>query len=84
MAPAKAPAIAPVRREEAAIARPSGRPASASIAPRIAAAFWASHNLNKLADADDAVGITRAVNGGLTGLDARKTALATAKAVLGA
>ena len=55
-----------------------------TIAPRIAAAFWASHNLNPLADADDLRGITLAVNGGLTGFDARKAWVAKAKTVLGA
>jgi putative chitinase len=53
------------------------------VSPRIAAAFWTMHDLNVKADADDIVGITRAVNGGRTGLDDRKAALVKAKYVLG-
>ena len=52
-------------------------------AARIAAAFWSVHGLNALADADDIEAITRAINGGLTGLDARKAAVAKAKTILG-
>lgn len=52
-------------------------------APRIAAAFWSVHNLNPVADQDDIAGVTEAWNGGLTGLDDRKAALAKAKHVLG-
>lgn len=54
------------------------------IAPRIAAAFWSAHGLNTLADADDIAGITRAVNGGLTGLLDRSAAVKRAKATLAA
>lgn len=53
------------------------------VSPRIAAAFWTMHGLNAKADADDIVGISRAINGGRTGLDDRKAALAKAKHVLG-
>lgn len=53
------------------------------IAPRIAAAFWHAHGLNDLADADDLEGITRAINGGLTGLADRKAAVARAKTIVG-
>lgn len=53
------------------------------IAPRIAAAFWADHDLNSAADRDDIEAVTRAWNGGLTGLAEREAALARAKAVLG-
>ena len=34
--------------------------------------YWKSHNLNALADRDDIVGITKAINGGLNGLADRK------------
>jgi len=46
--------------------------------------YWAAHDLNASADNDDAVGITRAVNGGVNGLSARLSLLESAKALLGA
>jgi putative chitinase len=52
-------------------------------AARIAGAFWSAHGLNGLADRDDVEAITRAINGGLTGLADRRAAVARAKAVLG-
>lgn len=33
--------------------------------------YWQSHNLNRLADADDIKGLTRAINGGYNGLEDR-------------
>lgn len=54
-----------------------------TIAPRIAAAYWASHHLNPLADKDDVLGITLAINGGRTGLADREAAVAKAKHILG-
>jgi len=51
--------------------------------PKIAAAFWSIHNLNPLADQDDIAAVTEVWNGGLTGLDQRKAALARAKTILG-
>lgn len=44
-----------------------------------AAAYWDSRNLNKLADKDDVLAITKAVNGGTNGLDDRKRYLKKAK-----
>jgi putative chitinase len=44
-----------------------------------AAAFWDEHDLNALAERDDVVEITRAINGGLNGLAERKAAVAHAK-----
>ncbi|MFA6063900.1 MAG: glycoside hydrolase family 19 protein [Gallionella sp.] len=44
--------------------------------------FWASNNLNKLADADDIDGITRAINGGLNGIGDRMEWLARAREVI--
>jgi putative chitinase len=38
---------------------------------RIACLYWKRHHLNALADQEDFVGITKAVNGGLTGLNSR-------------
>jgi len=48
-----------------------------------AAVYWDGHSLNALADADDILGITRRINGGLRGLPDRKAMLAKAKAHLG-
>jgi len=53
--------------------------------PIIASAcwFWTSRSLNELADKDDVLGITKKINGGVNGLDDRKTILAAAKNALG-
>lgn len=45
--------------------------------------FWNKHNLNDLADKNDIETMTKRINGGLLGLDARKAAIAKAKYVLG-
>jgi putative chitinase len=45
--------------------------------------FWNKHNLNDLADKNDIETMTKRINGGLLGLDARKAAIAKAKLVLG-
>lgn len=50
-----------------------------SIGLRVALEYWASHNLNALADADDIEAITRKINGGQNGLDDRKAHLAKVK-----
>lgn len=52
-------------------------------AARLAAAYWWAHGLNALADADDIEAITRAINGGVTGLNERKAAVAKAKRLFG-
>ena len=44
--------------------------------------YWKSRGLNKFADADDVTTITKKINGGLNGFDARKTFLARAKKVI--
>lgn len=44
--------------------------------------FWASRNLNDLADAGDFVRLTRRINGGTNGLEHRLALWETAKAVL--
>ncbi|XXF81046.1 glycoside hydrolase family 19 protein [Myxococcaceae bacterium GXIMD 01537] len=51
---------------------------------RVAGWYWDSRNLNPLADFQDFVGITRAINGGLNGLDQRQRYYAVAKQALGA
>lgn len=43
-----------------------------SISAKIAAWYFATHGCNKLADNDDVLGCTRAINGGLNGLEERK------------
>ncbi len=48
-----------------------------------AAVFWGDHHINRLADADDIEGVTKAVNGGLNGLADRKLALGRLKTVWG-
>lgn len=45
--------------------------------------YWDSRGLNAFADKDDVLGITKRINGGTLGLDARKAFLTKAKAVLG-
>jgi putative chitinase len=49
----------------------------------IACAYWKRHGLNGLADEDNIAAITHKINGGYTGIDDRKAALARAKLVLG-
>ncbi len=50
-----------------------------SIGLHLALEYWKSRKLNALADADDIRGITRKINGGLTGFDDRQTHLAKIK-----
>ena len=45
--------------------------------------YWDSRGLNVYADKDDVLSITKRINGGTLGLDARKAFLIKAKAVLG-
>lgn len=47
-----------------------------------AAAWWKNHGLNELADSDDVTRITRIINGGINGLDDRKSRLTQAKGIL--
>ena len=53
-----------------------------SIGLQVSAAYWGSRNLNALADRDDILSITRAINGGNNGLDGRRARLAAVKALL--
>lgn len=45
--------------------------------------FWATNNIDRYADADDIVGMTKRINGGTIGLDDRKARYSKAKAILG-
>lgn len=53
-----------------------------SIGLAVSAVYWTARGLNALADRDDLVGITRAINGGLTGLDDRRARLVQVRALL--
>lgn len=50
---------------------------------RVAGWFWATHNLNRLADEDDFRGITKKINGGYNGYSERLTYYNRALKVLG-
>lgn len=52
------------------------------ISVKIACHYWMTHGINAAADADDIVRVTKAINGGLNGLEDRNACLARAKAVL--
>jgi len=58
------------------------RAAEPVLSLRIACEYWDSRNINRHADADDLIAVTRAVNGGLNGLEDRRRYLARAKAAL--
>jgi putative chitinase len=49
---------------------------------KIACEFWKEHNLNKFADADDLITVTKRINGGLNGIESRRVYLTKAKAAL--
>jgi len=55
---------------------------AALVGARVAGWYWESHGLNALADAEDFAGITRAINGGLTGLAEREGYYRRAKLAL--
>ena len=50
-----------------------------ALAVDVACWFWETHSLNALADADDVTAITKKINGGINGLDDRKSYLARAR-----
>jgi predicted chitinase len=60
------------------------RAADLDVAYRTAAWYWTDHCLNKLADDGDFLGITRAINGGVNGLDQRERFYGLALKALGA
>ena len=52
------------------------------LAVDVAVWFWTKHGLNALADRDDVIAVTQAINGGLNGLADRKAKLLRAKCFL--
>jgi putative chitinase len=54
-----------------------------AIAGRAAGWFWEHHDLGPMARAGDVEGVTRKINGGLTGLAERQDAFMHARAILG-
>lgn len=48
----------------------------------IACDYWASRNINRLADADDLEGVTKAINGGTNGIEDRRKHTTRAKSFL--
>lgn len=53
-----------------------------SIGMLTACLYWDDRGLNELADRDDTLGITRKINGGVTGLEDRRRRLTATKALL--
>ena len=53
-----------------------------AVAALTAGLYWMQHNCNERADAHDIIGITRAINGGLNGLQARTALYAQAMGAL--
>jgi putative chitinase len=49
---------------------------------RIACVYWRLHKINPLCDSDDLLGVTKAINGGLNGLDDRRQLTTKAKAAV--
>ncbi len=54
-----------------------------AVSVSVACWFWQSKNLNKFADEDDVTSITKRINGGLHGIEARREYLSRCKQVLG-
>jgi putative chitinase len=56
--------------------------ADPQVAVRIACHYWMTHAINVPADANDIVRVTKAINGGLNGLEDRKAAFVRARQML--
>lgn len=52
------------------------------VALLIACQYWKDHKINAMADRDDLYAVTRAINGGLNGINQRRAFLIKAKAVI--
>lgn len=55
-----------------------------TVAFAIAGWYWDSRKLNRMADTDDIIGVTKSINGGLTGIADRQAKWTHIKRVLGA
>jgi len=64
------------------LARPELVAEDPRLSADVAGWFWAKRGLNKYADLDDVLTITKRINGGLNGIEERKRILARAKSVL--
>lgn len=53
-----------------------------AVSVHIACHYWETHSINAAADANDIVRVTKAINGGLNGLDDRKACFQRAREVL--
>lgn len=62
--------------------RDPARAAEPRLSLRIACEYWKRRKINALCDADDLVRVTRAINGGLNGLDDRRQYTTKAKAAI--
>lgn len=73
------------RRAGAALGLPlEDQPALAArhdVGWRVAVWYWTTHNINALADRDDVLAVTKAINGGTNGLASRKAILARVREV---
>ena len=70
-------------RDFCSAANPELLATDAELAADCSGWFWAVHNLNALADTDEAVKITKVINGGTNGLDDRQRRLKLTKCFLG-
>lgn len=71
-----------IGREAELLDNPSLLETEPELCVDVAAWFWTKRNLNHHADQDDLVAVTKRINGGLNGHEARRTLLARAKALL--
>jgi len=62
--------------------REPARAAEPRLSLRIACEYWKKRKINALCDADDLIRVTRAINGGLNGLDDRRQYTTKAKTVI--
>lgn len=53
------------------------------VASQVAVWYWKNNNINRFADRDDVLAVTRAVNGGTNGIDDRRARTARAKKAFG-
>jgi putative chitinase len=68
-----------IGREAALLATPELLATDPDLCADVAGWFWAKRQLNRLADTDDLLGITKRINGGFNGLEDRRRLLKRAK-----